>query len=60
MKMKYKVKITEYSSKIVEIELSDEYDEGDVLAEIMSDYYEGALVLDFSDFDDVEFEIYND
>ena len=55
--MKYKVKITEYSSKIVEIELSDEYDEGDVLAEIMSDYYEGALVLDASDFDDVNFEI---
>jgi len=54
---KFKVIITETLGKIVEIELSDEYDESDALAEIMSDYYEGAIVLDASDFEDVNFEI---
>ena len=56
----YKVRITEYLSRIVEIELDDEFDEGDALAEIETDYYNGNIVLDASDFDDVEFNNVNE
>ena len=55
--MKYQVKITEYLSKIVEIEADDEVD-ARLLAEEL--YCEEIVVLDYNDFDDVEFEIYND
>jgi hypothetical protein len=55
--MKYQVKITEYLSKIVEVEADDEAD-ARLLAEEL--YCEEIVVLDYNDFDDVEFEIYND
>lgn len=55
---KYKVRITEYLSRIVEIELDDEFDEGDALAEIRNEYFNGDIVLGYDDFDDVEFNIY--
>lgn len=54
--MKYQVKITEYSSKIIEVEADDEVD-ARLIAEEM--YCEEIVVLDYSDFDNVEFEIYN-
>ncbi len=57
MKMKYKVRITEYSSRIIEVEAEDEVD-ARLLAEEM--YCGEEIVLDAEDFDDVEFEIYND
>jgi hypothetical protein len=55
--MKYQVKITEYSSRIVEVEAEGEVD-ARLLAEEM--YRGQEIVLDYDDFDDVEFEIYND
>ena len=55
--MKYRVKITEYLSRIVEVEADDEVD-ARLLAEEM--YCGQEIVLDSEDFDDVEFEIYND
>jgi hypothetical protein len=55
--MIYKVKITEYLSKIIEVEADDEID-ARLLAEEM--YCGEEVVLDANDFDDVEFEIYND
>ena len=55
--MKYKVKVTEYLSKIIEVEADDEVD-ARLLAEEL--YCEEIVVLDYNDFDDVEFEIYND
>jgi hypothetical protein len=55
--MKYQVKITEYLSRIVEVEADDEID-ARLLAEEL--YCEEIVVLDYNDFDDVEFEIYND
>lgn len=56
----YKVRITEYLSRIVEIELDDEFDEGDALAEIRNEYFNGDIVLGYDDFDDVEFNIYEE
>ena len=50
--MKYKVKITEYSSRIVEVEANDEVD-ARLLAEEM--YCGQEIVLDYDDFDDVDF-----
>ena len=55
--MKYQVKITEYLSRIIEVEADDEVD-ARLLAEEL--YCEEIVVLDYNDFDDVEFEIYND
>lgn len=55
--MKYQVKITEYLSKIIEVEADDEID-ARLLVEEM--YCGEEVVLDSNDFDDVEFEIYND
>ena len=55
--MKYQVKITEYLSRIVEVEADDEVD-ARLLAEEL--YCEEIVVLDYNDFDDVEFKIYND
>jgi uncharacterized protein YqfA (UPF0365 family) len=55
--MKYQVKITEYLSKIIEVEADDEVD-----ARLMAEelYCEEIVVLDYTDFDNVEFEIYED
>jgi hypothetical protein len=55
--MKYQVKITEYLSKIIEVEADDEVD-ARLLVEEM--YCGQEIILDPEDFDDVEFEIYND
>lgn len=55
--MKYKVKVTEYLSKIIEVEADDEVD-ARLLAEEL--YCEEIVVLDYNDLHDVEFEIYND
>jgi hypothetical protein len=55
--MKYKVRIVEILSKILEIEATNEYD---ALALVESLYCDESIVLDSGDFDDVEFEIYND
>jgi hypothetical protein len=55
--MKYQVKITEYLSRIVEVEADDEVD-ARLLVEEM--YCGEEIVLDSNDFDDVEFEIYED
>ena len=55
--MKYQVKITEYLSRIVEVEADDEVDARLLMEEM---YCGEEIVLDSSDFDDVEFEIYND
>ena len=55
--MKYQVKITEYLSKIIEVEADDEVD-AILLVEEM--YCGEEIVLDAMDFDDVEFEIYKD
>jgi hypothetical protein len=55
--MKYQVKITEYLSKIVEVEADDEID-ARLLVEEM--YCGEEIVLDANDFDGFECEIYND
>lgn len=55
--MRYQVRITEYLSKIIEVEADDEID-ARLLAEEM--YCGQEVVLDAQDFDDVEFEIYNE
>jgi hypothetical protein len=52
----YKIQIIEMSSRIIEIELEDEYDVGDAIAEVQSDYYNEEIVLDYTDFDYVDFE----
>jgi len=52
---KYTIQINESYSRIVTIELEDEYDIGDAIAEVRSDYYDEKIVLDSSDFDDVDF-----
>jgi hypothetical protein len=52
----YKIQIIEMSSRIIEIELEDEYDVGDAIAEVRSDYYNEEIVLDYTDFDYVDFE----
>jgi hypothetical protein len=52
----YKIQIIEMSSRIIEIELEDEYDVGDAIAEVRSDYYNEEIVLDHTDFDYVDFE----
>ena len=52
----YKIQIIERSSRIIEIELEDEYDVGDAIAEVRNDYYNEEIVLDYTDFDYVDFE----
>jgi hypothetical protein len=52
----YKIQVIEMSSRIIEIELEDEYDVGDAIAEVRSDYYNEEIVLDHTDFDYVDFE----
>lgn len=48
----YKIRITEYLSKIVEVTASSE----EMAMRIVKDrYYDEEIVLDYGDFDDVEF-----
>ena len=54
--MIYKVKITEYLSRIIEVEVDDNCDEDAVMDDIKSDYYNCNIILNAEDFDDVEFE----
>jgi hypothetical protein len=56
--MKYKVRIIETLSRIVEVE--DVRDVMDALNVVEDMYRDGGVVLDSEDFDDVEFEIHND
>lgn len=58
--MIYKVKITEYLSRIIEVEVDDNCDEDAVMDDIKSDYYNCNIILNSEDFDDVEFEKYYD
>jgi hypothetical protein len=58
--MIYKVKITEYLSRIIEVEVDDNCDEDAVMDDIKSDYYNCNIILNAEDFDDVEFEKYYD
>jgi hypothetical protein len=54
---KYKVRIVEYLSKIVEVDASSE----EMAERIVKDrYFDEEIVLDYGDFDDVEFELYNE
>jgi tagatose-1,6-bisphosphate aldolase len=51
---KYKVRITEYLSRIVEVEVMDE----EYAVKVVKDrYHDGEIVLGYDDFDDVEFEL---
>jgi len=51
----YTIQINESYSRIVTIELPDDSDINDAIAEVRSDYYNEAIVLDTNDFDDVDF-----
>jgi hypothetical protein len=51
----YTIQINESYSRIVTIELEDEYDINDAIAEVRNDYYNEVIVLDSEDFDDVDF-----
>jgi hypothetical protein len=52
--VKCKVLITEYLSRIVEVEVRDE----EYAIKVVKDmYFDEAIVLDSGDFDDVEFEL---
>lgn len=51
---KYKVLITEYLSRIVEVEVSDEEY---AIKVVKDEYFDGEIVLDYGDFDDVEFSL---
>jgi hypothetical protein len=54
---KYKVLITECLSRIVEVEVSDE----EYAIKVVKDrYFNEEIVLDYGDFDDVEFELYKE
>jgi len=56
----YTIAINESYTRYVTIELEDEYDIGDAIAEVRSDYYDEKIVLDYSDFDDVDFNEVNE
>jgi hypothetical protein len=56
----YTIAINESYTRYVTIELEDEYDIGDAIAEARSDYYDEKIVLDYSDFDDVDFNEVNE
>ena len=51
----YTIQINESYSRIVTIELEDEYDINDAIAEVRNDYYNEVIVLGSEDFDDVDF-----
>ena len=57
---KYKVVIVETLSRIVEIEVDESWDENDALETVRNDYYDGEIILNAEDFDDVEFIIYKE
>jgi len=51
---KYKVRITEYLSRIIEVEVMDE----EYAVKVVKDrYYDEEIILGYDDFDDVEFEL---
>ena len=53
----YKVRITEYLSKIVEVTASDE----EMAMRIVKDrYFDEEITLDYGDFDEVEFNMYEE
>lgn len=53
----FKVKIVEYASRIIDVTASDE----EMAMQIVKDqYFDEEIVLDYTDFDEVEFEMYND
>ena len=52
----FEVRIIETASRFVEIEADNE---ADALAMAETLYHEEEIVLDYSDFDDVEFELIN-
>ncbi len=52
---KYTIQINESYSKIVTIELPNDSDINDAIAEVRSDYYNELIMLDYRDFDDVDF-----
>ena len=56
----YTIAINESYTRYVTIEFDDEYDVGDAIAEVRSDYYDEKIVLDFMDFDDVDFNEVNE
>ena len=51
----YTIAINESYTRYVTIELDDEYDVGDAIAEVRSDYYDEEIVLDYRHFDNVDF-----
>ena len=52
----YQVKIVEYASRLVDVEASNE----EMAMRIVKDmYFDEEIVLDYADFDEVEFEMYN-
>ena len=55
--MKYKVRIVEVSSKIVEVEAANEYDALDLVESL---YCDESIVLDSGDFDYVDYLINED
>jgi hypothetical protein len=55
-----KVVVLEYLSRIIEVEVNDSRDENDAINEVRNDYFNGSIVLDSEDFDDVDFTIYED
>ena len=53
----YKITIIETLSKIIEVEASDEY----YAERIVKDrYFDEEIVLDYGDFDDVDFIVYKE
>lgn len=53
----YQVQIVEYASRLVDVEASSEEM---AIRIVKKRYYEEDIILDYADFDEVEFEIYND
>jgi hypothetical protein len=51
----YTIQINESYSRIVTIELPDDSDINDAIAEVRSDYYNELIILDYRDFDDADF-----
>lgn len=48
----YKIKIIETLSRVIEVEADDYYE---ALDQVENDYQKGDIVLDYEDFDEVEF-----
>lgn len=53
----FEVNISEMSSKIVKVEANNADEAYDKVRDM---YYSEEIVLDYSDFDDVDFEVLND